>query len=612
MNNLESIYEHIENEAIKYKYPHQIATLFRNLRDKKIEEDLTKEAEIAQWEIDFFHFVLKDENCHCTWSGTKDNGEIFEYPTFTVFTKEKYEYLKSRLENVTNPILKARYAHILWASPKKDNNYAQIAIDSYLELVEIYSSMMKENQKENYELEIIHSVKCAFYLSSKVKYKIEEVKSKLLNLVLGFDLESEYSHILRNDLINLMLKHKKRFMKADFQGIDSICWKISENLFLHDNLTDAIQMFELGEKVEKKLCSNKYEWRKKIAEIDEELLSRSANDIAAIHFCKDAIQNYKKIRNNIKVNELEKKLETLKATLNLTEFKTEIEIGEHIKICKKIAKNIVKENTENIIGFLILNKDILPRKNELEERIKVNAKHAPILHLIPTTVYDQSGNSIQHFSQGEEKSYFNLLEQYKFELQMDKIHLIDELIFLSVLKDKLNPERIFNYFQKYSWFGKDLSHKIFNKKEVYNWLELLMPAIHDYFFQLKLSLNNNDFFPNLVLAIDSLTLKIEGLLRDFCRLCRITTSKTIQDKQGNQIVQEKDIHCLLYEDPVKELFDEDDLLFFRFLLIEKAGYNLRNKIAHSLMSYNNYCAQIMNLLFICILKIGKYDFKRND
>ena len=53
-----------------------------------------------------------------------------------------------RLENSSNPILKARYAHILWNSPKKHEKYAKIAINSYLELLIFYEEKDKKDPKE--------------------------------------------------------------------------------------------------------------------------------------------------------------------------------------------------------------------------------------------------------------------------------------------------------------------------------------------------------------------------------------------------------------------------------------------------------------------------------
>ena len=119
-------------------------------------------------------------------------------------------------------------------------------------------------------------------------------------------------------------------------------------------------------------------------------------------------------------------------------------------------------------------------------------------------------------------------------------------------------------------------------------------------------------FPNFVLSLDSLTLKIEGIFRDLCQLSGIAVSHQTKDNLGRNIVHEKDINALLYEDAIKKLFDEDDLLFFKFLLIEKSGYNLRNKIAHSLMSFQEYDCDYMHLVILALLRLGKYGPTQNN
>ena len=118
--------------------------------------------------------------------------------------------------------------------------------------------------------------------------------------------------------------------------------------------------------------------------------------------------------------------------------------------------------------------------------------------------------------------------------------------------------------------------------------------------------------PNLVLPIDSLILKIEGLLRDMCEFSGLATFRQTTDKKGRSIVREKDLHTLLYEDKIKELFDEDDLLFFKYLLVEQAGLNLRHRIAHSLLYFQEYNLDIMHLLIMALLRIGKYDFTKKE
>jgi hypothetical protein len=98
------------------------------------------------------------------------------------------------------------------------------------------------------------------------------------------------------------------------------------------------------------------------------------------------------------------------------------------------------------------------------------------------------------------------------------------------------------------------------------------------------------------------------LFRDICQLKGIPTFYSGKDVKGRNISKEKDIHALLYEDAVKELFSEDDMLFFKFLLVEKAGYNLRHRVAHSLLLFQEYGIEHFYLLLLALLRLGKYDF----
>ena len=110
------------------------------------------------------------------------------------------------------------------------------------------------------------------------------------------------------------------------------------------------------------------------------------------------------------------------------------------------------------------------------------------------------------------------------------------------------------------------------------------------------------------MPIDSLTLKFEGVLRDFAALIGVTTTIT---GKGN-VLREKYIEELLVDKEIKKYFNEDDLLFFNYLFVSKDGMNLRNNIAHSFFKPNNYSFQIMHLLICAFMRIGKYKIKIND
>ena len=181
---------------------------------------------------------------------------------------------------------------------------------------------------------------------------------------------------------------------------------------------------------------------------------------------------------------------------------------------------------------------------------------------------------------------------------LSKQFLINRIFLEALKQEKLDSQIIMDFFGKKSWYGKTIIKNLPSNQTIsYNWLNLIAPCINEYFIQMKAHFYNPEFAPNLVLAIDSLTLKIEGIVRDICALSRIITFYQTKDKQGRNIVREKDINWLLREDSIKNLFDEDDLLFFKYVLVEKAGLNLRHNIAHCLINYSDYNILICTLCY---------------
>ena len=86
------------------------------------------------------------------------------------------------------------------------------------------------------------------------------------------------------------------------------------------------------------------------------------------------------------------------------------------------------------------------------------------------------------------------------------------------------------------------------RTQSYCWLALIAPSLNEYFVNLEFYLRNPVNYPNFILCIDSLALKIEGMLRDICEFKGVTTYEFRTDKKGRTISQEKDIHKLLYEE----------------------------------------------------------------
>lgn len=608
---LKSLYNHLEECATDYKYGHEIGTLFRKLRDNKYEEKDSYQTEKAQWEVDFFNFVLTDGGLKPTFSSTDEKGRIVEYPTLREFDERKYEYLIARFRATSNPLLKARYAQILWCSPAKHRKYASMAVHSHLKLVQVYERNDRADPQGHYGLDIRSAIRNAYFISRKAKCKLAKVRSEAKRLVLKFNFKSGSSFAIRANVISLMLENRKDFSEKSFTGFEKICWRVANSLRKSGNYYAAIDMLELGERVELRTGKTTHNWRRRIAELWEALVAEADKNpiLAGIHYLERAIESYKLLGHRTKVALLEKKYSELKASMHLTQTRTRVDLTQHLKRCKDIAAKIVKkESTQGLIKFLMLDKALLPDYKSMQKRNEDSRKYSVIPHLFHTEVLDQSGHAAQHFTDADEREHYGILREYYWELKFNKMHLIDEIFLTAIRENKLSSRSLLTFLKRHSWLGKNISKQVANRKVDYTWLSVIAPAIQEYFLQMQYYFAYPDYLPHLVLCLDSLTLKFEGLFRDICEFSGTPTSYVTKDKKGRAVRREKPIHMLLYEKAVESLFDADDLLFFRFLLVEKAGYNLRHRVAHCLMFFQDYALPYVHLLILALFKLGRYDF----
>lgn len=613
MDNIESvseIYSIIEKETVPFYLISELGNHFMKLRDKKHKENKLDEIGILQWEIDVFNFVIRENKVTEMFSGTNAKGEVVSYPTMAKFNDDAFDYISKRMNDANNPLLKSRYAHILWASPKKHAKYANVAIDNYLQLAKIYEHRDIEYPQEHSMLSVIDSIKNAFLLSRQIQYRENDVMQEINGLILT-DICTKGSIDPRWRLLEFINENAENIPQEDKHKYLAVCDKISMNALEDNNYHSAIDICRLASKIESSMGVNSNKWLVRTAEAYEGLLGQSEknNKMASLSFCQDCIEVYKMLKMPEKVKHYEKKYSELKKHVRYSEFKQEIDLTEHINKCRRIADELIKKDTDYIIITLAMDKSLLPNLKEMKEQVKKNDQEFIAQKLFPMQLIDQDGNNVQNVFADEEKEYYHILVQYGFEMQFSYSHLLREIFFAGIKSGKLSTATFLAFIANKSWLGKNISQEIAGKTIIHNWMNLIAPAVNDYFSNMQCYFANHENIPTFILSIDSLTLKIEGMLRDMCHFSGVPTSYITKDSQGRRIAHEKDIHALLYEEAIKKLFDEEDLLFFRFLLVEKAGYNLRHKIAHSLMHYEGYDITYIHLLLISILKLGKYDFE---
>lgn len=503
-----------------------------------------------------------------------------------ILNKDEIQYFINRINSVNSIFLKAKYSHLIWHQTKH-LNYAKIAITNYWELVKIINESDFDNLKN-----ILSSL---IYISNKTKTRKEEVKILIDSII------DIYPNWKKYVLIKL-LSENNFLSNADFEKHinDIVSWQDENNYF------GNIEHYELGITLCSKIQKNDNIFYELLAKNEDLILNGHPNKEDFIHITTlgKKCQYLQKTSNK---EELEKCLiqyndakQYIKLNKISVPFDDELNrlFNEYIKFK---SQEILKHTTNEILGFFSLEEELLVNPKTNEENTKNNYKNS-IHNLWSVVSLDININTSQLTE--EQKIHQQKVQNYGLEF-MIKFHSFFYITLINgIIQGKLNYHLVYNFLENYTWYGNKFKRELKDNEieDKVNWISLIAPGLHNFFTQFEMStLLDDNKVNNFILCLDSLTLKFEGAIRDFIRLCGGSTS-TVK----NGVMQELLLEDLLVNNKIKELFTERDIELFKYTFT-KNGINLRNNIAHSFMSYSNYSLQNVSLVFLCFLRLGKYE-----
>ena len=177
------------------------------------------------------------------------------------------------------------------------------------------------------------------------------------------------------------------------------------------------------------------------------------------------------------------------------------------------------------------------------------------------------------------------------------------------MNNKLNAGILLGYL-KTTWLGATRTkHLPENQLLAYQWLEHIEQPIISYFDKLQKYIIDSNFRLTFINEVDSLTLKIEGILRDvieFAQIKNFQVRKLVKDKNDRQISNWKTINELLWDPLIFKILKDDDIWFMRYFLTDYL--DVRNNIAHclALSPYQDQYYKSFEWLLIILLRLSKY------
>ncbi len=316
-----------------------------------------------------------------------------------------------------------------------------------------------------------------------------------------------------------------------------------------------------------------------------------------------AAQAFKQAGNEKKMNEALQINSDLKKSVVLNKVKfpfneQEVEVlGLINQRSEEFALNLLKESPERIYSVLAFG-EFFPKHNP-GNNYKTFSNE--LSQFFTPVVFDRNKNinKITDYN-NDESSIKSYIVSLNFPTD-----IMYYLFYHGVKSGKLTYRNLIKYLKKESIVGKPYTViSLGNETSEKNYLSLIAPSLIEFFLQMQALVNKKNFVPNFVLCIDSLALKIEGLLRNICQRTGITTS-TVKSKGMQELL----LDDLLNIEELKELYGEDDLLFLK-TLFSPEGMNIRNNIAHSFYSDEDYQLGRMLLLIAALLRIGNLKFEK--
>lgn len=577
-NEIQGFYDSLDetNSLLTWEVQKTIVPINSKI-EKDIEWKIIAERKVLYMQYDFQTGKL-DSSFH--------NLDVHGHPVFQkFFNSNEIEYLNNRIDETKSIFLKAKYSHLLWQETKH-LKYATSSMDYYFELVRSIESTNFDNLKR-ISSALIH-------ISSQTKKQKKEVKIVIQNLI-------EISpHWIKYFLIKL-LSEDSFLEKLDYEKyiIEIATWQ--------SNYFSNIQYYELGIN----LCSK----NQQSGELFYYLLAQNENLILEQHPSKEDFLHISTLGKKCKyLQNTTHKLELEKCLIQYNDAKKYVKLNkislpvdedlqtlfnDYIKFKSQF---ILTHSTDEILAFFSLDEDLLVNKKSNEENAKKNFNNS--IHSLYSVISLDINLNTKQLNETEK-----LLQQQTQNYGLEVVLRFHSLFYITlingIIQGKLNYILIHNFLEKNTWYGNKFKRELKNSEieNDSNWVSLIAPSLHNFFTQFELSvLLDENKVNNFILCLDSLTLKFEGALRDFIRLCGGSTSTV---KQG--ILQELLLEDLLKHNKVIELFSANDIELFKYTFT-KNGINLRNNIAHSFMSYSNYSLQNVSIVLLCFLRLGKYEF----
>jgi hypothetical protein len=599
-NKIKKYLDELEEEASSPRSFHgeyKIAEEIKNILKKEGENYKPSNEDIAeQIAFDFFADYPNDNSGWGTYYGPMSilpdkQGQMFKYPSIQKVTEETLNYWEDRAKESKDPILSLRYADLvvdfssIILQKSADHNLFHLVIDLSIIICE---KLLVQS------LDCKTKAKRALNLSIQIndQQRIQKVEKTIISLERKVAVDSKpglwgfaFKWLLlefRNKVV-VSPQEKEDLIK----DLEKKLERIEKNPWLTEHAVSLLAEYYANERDESNLIRVLGILEKSFKE-NERINSDALLKVHAFEKIHEVYQKYrdKGFQEAIKATDrISQEIGQLDLDWNKSlkeiSVSTKIKNEEIVKFLKAIFGEEDEYELETILSRIVIN--FLPKQKDIESQLKEISKNYPLQFLCTTQIVSEDGIPIAKLSSLDD-DYDNHFQSYANQyLQFNSIFLS---LTMDKLKKQISKDKIIKYFQESLLFQNE------NKE----YIQYAMSAYWD---------------SNYIVSSHLFIPLIESAVRELIRICGGIILKPNDvggyDRLSLNILLEKQGNIL------KKVFsntDHDISFYFRLVLTEKLGMNLRNNFAHGLEKKTFFSREASDRLFHILLCLSLVKKKR--
>ncbi len=549
-----------------YHGEHDISKEIKEILKEDEKYEPTKEDIAEQMAFDFMAEYLNDNSGWGTYHGPmfvlpNDKGQMVEYPSINRIDKETLDYWAKRARESKNPILSSRYADLVVDfSPKVLSKNADI--DVLQKVVDSNITICEKSLAE--PLDCKTKIKRALTLSIQIDdlERIENTKNTILKLEKDIAVDDKPG-LWGFAFKWLLLDFAKKITLEDTEKSDLIneleekLKRIEGNPWLVENAVSLLAEYYASQKDEENLM-------RVLGVLENSLKTNERSNSDALlktHAYEQIHEIYRKYASRFpEAEKANKRLSQEIGQLDLDWKKSLKEISVETEIKKedieKYLKGIFGDDRNDKLELIMakIAVDNLPKKDAVKKQLDDVSSKYPMQFLCIKQVISDDGVPIAKLSTLDD-DYDNHFQSYALQyMQFGSFFLS---LTMDELRKQFSKEKILEYFEKSVVFENENKEYLERAISAY-WDEDYLVASHLFNPLIESGIRE------LIKNCGGIVLKPNGLNG----YDNVLLGGLLKNEQIFENIFSKSGHNVLF--------------YFRLVLTEKLGMNLRNDFAHGL------------------------------